>query len=126
MPNFNSITMIGNLTRDPETITTAGGSSITKFGLATNRKYKTKDGTVKEEATFIDVDAFGKTGEIIAKYSKKGKPLMIQGRLKLDQWEAEDGSKRSKHSIILEQFQFLGTADTAEDANSSLDSEPPF
>lgn len=127
---------MGNLTRDPETRTTAGGSAICKFGMAVSRVYSIKDGERKEETTFVDVDCFGKQAEVIAKYCRKGKPLMIEGRLKLDQWEAGDGTKRQKLGVVLESFQFIGgrrddAAPGADEPRSgepaeSIDEEPPF
>ena len=95
---------MGNLTRDPELRVTSGGLSICKFGLAVTRKYKDK-----EETTFVDIDAFGSTAEVISKYFTKGKPIMLEGRLKLDQWDDKtSGQKRSKLGVVLENFQFVG------------------
>lgn len=116
MASFNKVILIGNLTRDPELRVTANGNSICKLGLAVNRVYSTKDGERREETTFIDIDAFGKPAEIISKYMRKGRSLMVEGRLKLDQWESE-GQKRSKLSVILENFQFLGGRDDAESSS---------
>lgn len=110
MSSFNKVILLGNLTRDPEMRTTPSGLSIAKLGLAVNRSYSTRDGERKEEVTFIDVDAFGKQAEAISKYLKKGSPLMMEGRLKLDQWEGQSGEKRSKLSVVLESFQFIGGA----------------
>lgn len=116
MASFNKVILIGNLTRDPELRVTANGNSICKLGLAVNRVYLTKDGERREETTFIDIDSFGKQAEVISKYMRKGRPLMVEGRLKLDQWESE-GQKRSKLGVVLENFQFLGGRDDA-DSNS--------
>lgn len=113
MASFNKVILIGNLTRDPELRVTANGNSICKLGLAVNRTYMTKDGERREETTFIDIDAFGKQAEVISKYMRKGRPLMVEGRLKLDQWEA-DGQKRSRLGVVLEGFQFLGGRDEAD------------
>lgn len=110
MSSFNKVILMGNLTRDPETRTTPSGMTIAKFGMASTRKYTDKAGNAKEETVFIDVDAFGKQAEVLTKYLRKGSPLMLEGRLKLDQWEAQDGSKRSKICLALESFQFLPTA----------------
>jgi single-strand DNA-binding protein len=114
MAFFNKVILLGNLTRDPETRTTAGGSTICKLGLAVSRKFNTSDGGQKEETCFVDVDVFGKQAEAIQKYMRKGKPLMIEGRLKLDQWEAEGGQKRQKLGVVCERFQFIGPADAKE------------
>lgn len=116
MASYNKVILMGNLTRDPETRVTASGLTICKLGLATSRVFATKDGERKEETTFVDVDAFGKQAEVITKYMRKGRPIMIEGRLKFDQWESAEGQKRSKLGVILESFQFIGGRD---DDNSS-------
>ena len=111
MASFNKVILIGNLTRDPELRVTGSGLSICKLGLAVNRSYTNKDGESKDETTYVDVDAFGKQAEILAKFMQKGRPLMLEGRLKLDQWESNDGQKRSKLGVVLESFQFIGARD---------------
>lgn len=111
MASFNKVILLGNLTRDPETRVTANGNTICKLGLATSRVYSTRDGERREETTFVDIDAFGKQAEVITKYMRKGRPLMVEGRLKLDQWETNDGQKRSKLGVVLENFQFVGGRD---------------
>ena len=110
---------MGNLTRDPELRVTANGNSICKLGLAVSRVYSTKDGERREETTFVDIDAFGKQAEVISKYMRKGRPIMVEGRLKLEQWETNDGQKRSKLGVVLENFQFLGSRDDNGGAGSS-------
>jgi single-strand DNA-binding protein len=108
MPNYNKVILMGNLTRDPEVRYTSGGTAIAKLGMAINRHWTNKEGEKKEETTFVDVDAFGRQAEVIGQYMKKGKPVMIEGRLKLDQWEdKQTGQKRSKMGVTLENFQFL-------------------
>ena len=108
MPNYNKVILMGNLTRDPEVRYTSGGTAIAKLGMAINRHWTTKEGEKKEETTFVDVDAFGRQAEVIGQYMKKGKPVMIEGRLKYDQWEdKQTGQKRSKMGVILENFQFI-------------------
>ncbi|MGK0456324.1 MAG: single-strand DNA-binding protein [Lentimonas sp.] len=126
MASFNKVILIGNLTRDPELRVTANGNSICKLGLAVNRSYLMKDGERREETTFIDIDSFGKQAEVISKYMRKGRPLMVEGRLKLDQWES-DGQKRSKLGVVLENFQFLGGRDDADSSSESgyEQSSPP-
>jgi len=111
MASFNKVILLGNLTRDPETRVTANGNTICKLGLAVSRVYSTRDGERREETTFVDIDAFGKQAEVITKYMRKGRPLMVEGRLKLDQWETNDGQKRSKLGVVLENFQFVGSRD---------------
>ena len=108
MANFNKVILAGNLTRDPELRYTPKGLAIAKLGLAINRRYTTEGGEQREETTFVDVDSFGKQAETIAQYLKKGRPILIEGRLKLDTWDDKaTGQKRSKLGITLETFQFL-------------------
>jgi single-strand DNA-binding protein len=108
MPNYNKVILMGNLTRDPEVKYTSGGTAIAKLGMAINRTWTNKEGQKQEETTFVDVDAFGRQAEVIGQYLKKGRPVMIEGRLKLDQWDdKQTGAKRSKLGVILEGFQFL-------------------
>jgi len=117
MASFNKVILMGNLTRDPEMRVTPNGLSICKLGLALNRVYSTKDGERKEETTFVDVDSFGKQAEVLSKYLRKGSPLMLEGRLRLDQWES-DGQKRSKLNVVLENFQFVGGRDDGSGSGS--------
>jgi len=106
--NLNKLLLAGNLTRDPEMRYTPKGSAICGFGLAVNRKWKTETGDEKEEVTFVDVTAFGKQAEVIAQYLKKGNPLFLEGRLKLDQWDdKQTGKRQQKLCVVLESFQFL-------------------
>src|SRR5947209_15979269 len=108
MANFNKVILAGNLTRDPEVRYTPKGMAIAKFGLAINRTWKNEAGESKEEVTFVDIDAFGRQAEVISQYLKKGRPILVEGRLKLDQWDdKQTGQKRSRLGIILENFQFL-------------------
>lgn len=109
MASFNKVILVGNLTRDPELRYTPKGMAIAKIGLAVNRNWTTESGEKKEEVTFVDVDAFGRQAETLAQYMKKGSPLLVEGRLKLDQWDdKQTGQKRSKLGVIVEGFQFLG------------------
>src|SRR5579863_4471662 len=117
MAGYNKVILIGNLTRDPELRYTPQGVAIAKIGLAVNRTWRTEAGETKEEVTFVDVDAFRRQAETIAQYLKKGSPLMVEGRLKLDQWDdKQTGQKRSRLGVILEGFQFLGGGNRAEGA----------
>jgi len=109
--NYNKIIMIGNLTREPQLSYLPSQTAVVDFGLAVNRKWKSKEGEEKSEVCFVDCIAFGRTGENINKYLSKGSPLFIEGRLQFDQWTAEDGTKRSKHKVVVESFQFLGSPD---------------
>ena len=108
MASFNKVILAGNLTRDPELRYTPNGKAVAKVGLAVNRVWTTESGEKKEEVTFIDVDAFGRQAEVIAQYMRKGRPLLVEGRLKLDQWDdKQTGQKRSRLGVVLESFSFL-------------------
>src|SRR5246127_3504849 len=108
MANFNKVILAGNLTRDPELRYTPKGTAIARIGLAVNRTWKNEAGETKEEVTFVDVDAFGRQAEVIAQYMKRGRPLLVEGRLKLDQWEDKNThQKQSKLKVVLEAFSFI-------------------
>ncbi len=108
MASFNKVILAGNLTRDPELRYTPKGTAIARLGIACNRKWKSETGELKEEVTFVDVDAFGKQAETIGQYLKKGRPILIEGRLRYDTWEdKQSGQKKSKLGVVLESFQFL-------------------
>lgn len=109
MASFNKVILMGNLTRDPELRVTPKGTAVCQIGLAINSTYKDKEGNQKEEVTFVDVDVFGRQAEVIAKYMAKGRPILVEGRLKLDSWESKEGDKRSKLKVVLENFQFVGS-----------------
>jgi single-strand DNA-binding protein len=110
MANFNKVILVGNLTRDPELRYTPKGTAIAKVGLAINRYWTTETGEKKEEVTFVDVDVFGRTAENIGQYMRKGRPILIEGRLRLDQWDdKQTGQKRSRLGVVAESVQFLGS-----------------
>ena len=110
MPNLNKVMLMGNLTRDPEIKYTPKGTAIANFGIAVNRNYSTEGGEKREEVTFIDLEAFGRTAEIIGEYFKKGRPIFIEGRLKLDSWDdKQTGQKKSKLRVVVDSFEFLGS-----------------
>src|SRR2546423_12574010 len=112
MANFNKVILLGNLTRDPQLKYLPSQTPVAEFGLAVNRKFRTQAGEDREEVTFVDVSAFGKQAELINQYFTKGKPIFIEGRLKYDQWEdKQGGGKRSKLSVVMEGFQFVGGRD---------------
>lgn len=120
MSNFNKVYLMGNLTRDPELRYTPKGAATAKLSMAVNRKYRTDAGEDREEVTFVDIEVWGKQAEAIAKYCKKGRPLFVEGRLKLDQWDDKaTGQKRSALKVVLEGFQFIGgrPADTEGQAS---------
>ncbi len=104
---FNKVILMGNLTRDPETRQTPSGQSVTNFSLAISRSWKGQDGTTQEAVSFIDCVAWGRTGEIIAQYVQKGRPVLVSGRLDQRSWE-QDGNKRSKVEVVVEDFNFVG------------------
>ncbi|HEY2343997.1 MAG TPA: single-stranded DNA-binding protein [Chthoniobacteraceae bacterium] len=110
MPNLNKVMLMGNLTRDPEIKYTPKGTAVTEFGLAVNRVYTSESGEKKEETTFVDISMWGRQAEIAAEYLKKGRPVYIEGRLKLDSWDdKQTGQKRSKLRVVGETLQFLGS-----------------
>ena len=110
MANLNKVMLIGNLTRDPELRVTPKGTAICTFSLAVNRKFKDESGGEREEVTYVDIETWGKSGENISKYCTKGRPLFVEGRLRLDQWEDKTTKeKRSRMKVVCENFQFLGT-----------------
>lgn len=110
MANLNKVMLIGNLTRDPEVRYTPKGTAIAELGLAVNRNYTTESGEKKEEVTFVDVELWGRQAEIAGEYLKKGRPVFIEGRLKLDSWEdKQTGQKKSKLRVVGEGMQFLGS-----------------
>jgi single-strand DNA-binding protein len=122
--SFNKVILLGNLTRDPEVRTTPSGMKIAKFGLAVNRRYRTRDNEQREETTFVDVDAFGTQAELLERYCQKGSPLFVEGRLRLDQWESQAGEKRSKLCVVLENFQFLSGGSSTEGNGHATGGEP--
>lgn len=110
MPNYNKVLLMGNLTRDVELkYTPTTNTAVAKLGLAVNRRYKGNDGELKEETTFVDCEAWGNTAENLSKWFSKGKPVFLEGRLKLDTWQDKDGSNRSKLKVVVENFQFVET-----------------
>ena len=108
---YNKIILGGNLSRDIELKHTQSGSPIANTAIATSRKFKSATGEQKEEVLFIDITFFGRTAEIANQYLRKGSKVLVDGRLKLDSWTAQDGSKRSKHSVTVENLQMLGSKD---------------
>ncbi|MDX1952249.1 MAG: single-stranded DNA-binding protein [Verrucomicrobiota bacterium] len=126
MRGFNKVILIGNLTRDPELRYTPKGTAVAKLGLAVNRSWRTETGEMKEEVTFVDVDAFGKQAETIGQYLKKGRPLLVEGRLKLDSWEdKQTNQKKSRLGVVLETFQFLDSGQTREGGQGGGNYEAP-
>jgi single-strand DNA-binding protein len=109
MANVNKVILIGNVTRDPEVKFTSKGSAVTDIGLAINRNYTLDNGEKREETTFVDVELWGRLAEIAGEYAKKGRPLYVEGRLRMDTWEDKaSGQKRSRMKVVGENLQLLG------------------
>ena len=137
---MNKVILLGKLTRDPEVRHTPNNSAVGQFSVAINRKWRDKSGQMQEEVTFVDCEAWGKTAENIAKFFSKGKTIIIEGRLKLDQWEDKNGGgRRSKLKVVVELFYFADdrredsvsepkarTAVRSDDTNGGGDDEIPF
>ena len=100
MASLNKVLLIGNLTRDPEVRMMSSGRPVCNFGLALNRNYKDSEGNKKEEVTFVDVECFGPRAEAVARFSPKGRPIFIEGRLKLDQWESKEEKKEVQFGLF--------------------------
>lgn len=136
MASYNRIILVGNLTRDPQLSYTPSNTAICKFGIATNRKWKDREGSMREEVCFVDCVLFGKGGETFNQYMSKGRPVLVEGRLSLNQWTTPEGDKRSKHEVFVENFTFLGGGqggskggggdDGSGGASSQSHDEPPM
>jgi len=109
---YNRIILVGNLTRDPELRYMPSGGAVCTTGIATNRKFKKQDGSSGEEVCFVDITFFGRTAEVANQYLKRGAKVLVEGRLKLDQWTDQNGGKRSKHSVTVDSMQMLGSKDS--------------
>jgi single-strand DNA-binding protein len=118
--NYNKVILMGNLTRDPELRYTPKGTPVVRFGLAVNRTWRDESGQSVSDVLFVDVDAFGSQAEVINQYLRKGNPLFLEGRLKLDTWEdKQTGQRRSRMSVVMEAFQFLASRqDNSSDQGS--------
>jgi len=130
MASFNRVMLMGNLTRNPELKYTPSGSAVADLGLAVNESFKNKAGETIEQTCFVDVVAWGRQAETAAEYLKKGSPVFVEGRLQFDQWESQQGEKRSKLRVRAERVQFLsaggGSVDTASDPGGGLDGPVPI
>ena len=111
--SVNKVFLMGNLTRDVELKYTPSNQPVATFGIAMNRRYRTKDGEDREETTFVDCEAWARTAEVMNQYLAKGRPVFIEGRLKLDQWQDKEGNKRSKLRVVVENFQFVDSRGSA-------------
>jgi single-strand DNA-binding protein len=131
--NVNTVILAGHLTRDPEMRSLAGEKVVVNFSLAINRRYKGNDGEIKEDSTFVDCEAWGRTAELVGQYLAKGSAAYVEGRLKLDNWQDKDGKNRSRLKVVVENVQFVGppkskgatsTTDAAEPVMSGATSAP--
>jgi len=121
---YNKVLLMGNLTRDVELRHLPNSSTaVASFGIAVNRRFRTADGENREEVTFVDCDAWGKTAELLSQYLRKGRPVFIEGRLKLDTWkDKDDGGNRSKLKVVVEDFRFV---DSKEGGAAGAESRMP-
>lgn len=106
---FSKAIIVGNITRDPELRSTPSGAQVCSFSVAVNRNYKDSSGANQESVSFIDCTAWGRAGEIIAQYAKKGSGILVSGRLEQRSWEDKEGQKRSRVEIVVEDFNFVGS-----------------
>ena len=131
--SLNSVNLLGYLTRDVELRYTPAGNPVANFGMAMNRRYR-QDEEVKEETTFVDLTAFGRTAEIASEYLGKGRPVAIEGRLRFRTWETEGGAKRSKLEVVVNQLHLMprngkngsGSESAAKDFDGTIPDEVPF
>ena len=122
MSSFNKVILMGNLTRDPELRQTQNGTSVCRFAIAVNRSFNSQDGSLRDETCFVEIDCFGKSAENIARFFTKGKPILVEGRLRQDTWEdKQTGQKRTKLMVVLERFEFVGGRDSG--GNGGYDAE---
>jgi len=126
MASFNKVILMGNLTRDPELRFTPKGTAVAKLGLAVNRTWKTETGETKEDVLFIDVEAFSRQAETVAQYLKKGSPILLEGRLRMDTWDdKQTNQKRSKILVTAENVRFLGSGQPREGAATEISRSRP-
>lgn len=118
MASYNRVVLVGNITRDPEVRYLSSGTAVTDIGLAVNDRRKNANGEWVEETTFIDVTLWARTAEVAGEYLSKGSPVLIEGRLKLDSWETQDGQKRTKLKVVGERMQMLGARGGSEGGGS--------
>jgi len=125
MANYNKVIMMGNLTRDPEYKTLGSGQGLCKLGLASNRQYRNRQtGAMIQEVCFIDIDVWGAQAESCRQYLQKGRPVLVEGRLKLDTWQDQNGNNRSKHTIVADRVVFLSQTASEEEGVSAAKKDP--
>lgn len=128
---FNKVVIVGNLTRDIEMKFTPSGLAVANTAIASTKKFKAQDGTQKEEVMFIDIAFFGRTAEVAQQYLRRGSKVLVEGRLKFDQWTDQNGQKRSKHSVSVESMQMLDskssgpTTTNEQPAKTNTQAMPP-
>jgi len=125
MASLNKVMLMGNLTRDAELRYLPSGQAVLEFRLAVSRRYRTQQGEDREETCFVDINLWGKRGEALAQYLTKGKPLFVEGRLQLDEWE-KDGQKHSRLRVVAENVEFIGGSKTGETAPRAHDADPSY
>lgn len=108
MANYNRVILMGNLTRDPQLRYLPSNTPVCEFGMAINRRYRSQDGNQREETCFVDITAFGRQAENINQYMAKGRPILVEGRLRYESWTSQDGQRRSKLVVVAENSQFIG------------------
>lgn len=119
MAGYNKVVMVGNLTRDPELKQVGNGQNVCRLSLASNRQYKNRQtGSTVQEVCYVDVTVWGPQADNCAQYLQKGRPVLVEGRLKFDSWKETDGKTRSKHSVVAESVVFLGTNNQAAESTS--------
>ena len=109
MANFNRVIVAGNLTRDPQLSYTPSNTPVCEFGMAINRKWRDRDGNSKDEVCYVDLIAYARQAEVINQYMGKGRPMLVEGRLRFRQWTSKEGQNRSKLDVVVENFTFLGS-----------------
>jgi single-strand DNA-binding protein len=120
---INRVLLGGNLTRDPQVRFFANERAVADFGIAVNRRFKGSDGQMKDEVTYIDIEAWGRTAELVGQYLTKGRACFVEGRLKLDSWEDKDGQKRSKLKVVADSVQFLDSGNRGDRGAAGESSE---
>ena len=114
MSSYNRVVLMGHLTRDPEVKFLPSGTTVANFSIAMNERYTDRDGNLQEKATFVECEAWNRSAEIIGDYFAKGMPIHLEGRLQLDQWENDEGEKRSKLKVRVDRFTFVGKKEDNE------------
>jgi len=109
MANYNKVILAGNLTREPQLSYTANNTAVCEFGLAINRRWRGQDGNVQDETCFVDCQLYGRQAETFNQYMSKGRPVLLEGRLRYRQWTTPEGDRRSKLSVLVERFVFIDT-----------------